>query len=201
MSAVRVLVGTQKGAFILTSDARRQKWEVSGPHFAGWEIYHMKGSAVDPDRLYMSQSSGWFGQIIQRSNDGGKTWETGGNEFTYEGSPATHQWYDGTQHPWEFTRVWYLEPSPTDRDTVYAGVEDAAGGVLDNILQRLVLKLGSCDKLVQISDICLVMLAVMVVERFSRYVRSQDVPGIGQLRQHMFHKRLPIDVFIWYTSL
>jgi len=149
MSKVRVLVGTRKGAFILTSDGKRDKWEVSGPHFAGWEIYHLKGSPVDPNRLYASQTSGWFGQIIQRSSDGGKTWETPGgglkppsdaggmpsgesNKFAYDTSTATgkplttHQWYDGTQHPWEFKRVWHLEPSLTDPDTVYAGVEDAA---------------------------------------------------------------------------
>jgi photosystem II stability/assembly factor-like uncharacterized protein len=126
MSNVRVLVGTRKGAFILTSDERRGQWDISGPHFAGWEIYHLKGSPADPDRLYASQSTGWFGQLIQRSDDGGQTWEPVGNEFVYAGVPGTHQWYDGTQHPWEFKRVWYLEPSPTDPDTVYAGVEDAA---------------------------------------------------------------------------
>jgi hypothetical protein len=147
MSNVRVLVGTRKGAFILTSDGKREHWAVSGPHFAGWEIYHLKGSPVDPDRMYASQSSGWFGQVIQRSSDGGKTWETPGgeqmpkpdappagqsNKFVYDTSPpagkplTTHQWYDGTQHPWEFKRVWHLEPSLTDPDDVYAGVEDAA---------------------------------------------------------------------------
>jgi photosystem II stability/assembly factor-like uncharacterized protein len=150
MSGVRVLVGTRKGAFILTSDGKRHKWEVSGPHFAGWEIYHMKGSPADPNRLYVSQSSGWFGQIIQRSDDGGKTWHQPGtppgeptttpdgmpkgesNKFVYDtsaetGKPlTTHQWYDGTQHPWEFKRVWHLEPSLENPDTVYAGVEDAA---------------------------------------------------------------------------
>lgn len=147
MSKVRVLVGTKKGAFILTSDGKREKWEVSGPHFAGWEMYHLKGSPVDPDRIYASQTSGWFGQIIQRSNDGGKTWEIPGgeklpgpgefpvgkaNKFVYDASPetgkplTTHLWYDDTQHPWEFKRVWHLEPSLHDPDTVYAGVEDAA---------------------------------------------------------------------------
>ena len=126
MSSVRVLVGTRKGAFILTSDGRRERWDVSGPHFGGWEIYHLKGSPVDPQRLYASQTSGWFGQVIQRSSDGGKSWETVGNKFAYDGPPGTHQWYDGTPHPWEFARVWHLEPSPTDPDTVYAGVEDAA---------------------------------------------------------------------------
>ncbi len=150
MSTIRVLVGTRKGAFILTSDEKRQKWDVSGPHFGGWEIYHLKGSPVDPNRIYASQSSSWFGQIIQRSDDGGKTWSQPGtpdveptttpegmpvgvsNNFAYDtsaetGKPlTTHQWYDGTQHPWEFKRVWHLEPSLTDPDVVYAGVEDAA---------------------------------------------------------------------------
>jgi len=147
MSKVRVLVGTRKGAFILTADGKREKWDVSGPHFAGWEIYHLKGSSADPNRLYASQTSGWFGQVIQRSSDGGKAWETPGggltampdgmpsgesNKFVYNASAengkplTTHQWYDGTQHPWEFKRVWHLEPSLTDPDVVYAGVEDAA---------------------------------------------------------------------------
>jgi len=145
MSKIRVLVGTKKGAFILTADGKRQNWEVSGPHFAGWELYHLKGSPVDPNRIYASQTSGWFGQIIQRSDDGGKTWHQPGtppgepaapgppqavsNKFFYDAGAApltTHQWYDGTQHPWEFKRVWHLEPSLTDPNTVYAGVEDAA---------------------------------------------------------------------------
>jgi photosystem II stability/assembly factor-like uncharacterized protein len=148
MSKVRVLVGTRKGAFVLTSDGKREKWDVSGPHFAGWEMYHLKGSPADPNRIYASQTSGWFGQMIQRSDDGGKTWHQPGtppgetaapgppksesNKFAYDASPetgkplTTHQWYDGTQHPWEFKRVWHLEPSLTDPATVYAGVEDAA---------------------------------------------------------------------------
>jgi len=147
MSKVRVLVGTKKGAFVLTSDGKRDKWEVSGPFFAGWEIYHMKGSPVDPERIYVSQTSGWFGQLLQASNDGGKTWFQPGvkpedatpqwppvksNRFVYDSSAetgkplTTHQWYDGTQKPWEFKRVWHVEPSLTDPNTVYAGVEDAA---------------------------------------------------------------------------
>lgn len=151
MSKVRVLVGTRKGAFVMESDGKRQEWEISGPHFAGWPVYHLKGSAVNPDRIYASQTSDWFGQIIQRSDDGGKTWMQPGtppgesdaaaaggmpkpasNKFVYDtsaetGRPlTTHQWYDGTQHPWEFKRVWHLEPSLTDPDTVYAGIEDAA---------------------------------------------------------------------------
>jgi BNR/Asp-box repeat len=150
MSGVRVLVGTRKGAFLLTSDGKREQWDISGPHFGGWEIYHVKASPADPNRIYASQTSGWFGQIIQRSDDGGKTWLQPGtpageptttpegfpkgesNKFVYDtsaetGKPlTTHQWYDGTLKPWEFKRVWHLEPSLTEPDTVYAGVEDAA---------------------------------------------------------------------------
>jgi photosystem II stability/assembly factor-like uncharacterized protein len=126
MSGVRVLVGTRKGAFVLESDGKRKQWNILGPHFAGWEIYHLKGSPADPNRLYVSQSNSWSGQQIQRSNDGGGTWEPAGNKFVYDGVPGTHQWYDGTPHPWEFKRVWHLEPSLTDPDTVWAGVEDAA---------------------------------------------------------------------------
>jgi photosystem II stability/assembly factor-like uncharacterized protein len=126
MSGVRVLVGTRKGAFVLTSDGKREQWQVDGPHFGGWEIYHVKGSPADPDRIYASQSSGWFGQVVQRSDNGGRSWETVGNDFTYEGEVGQHQWYDGSLRPWEFTRVWHFEPSLTDPDTVYAGVEDAA---------------------------------------------------------------------------
>jgi photosystem II stability/assembly factor-like uncharacterized protein len=126
MAGVRVLVGTRKGAFVLTSDEGRRDWQVGGPFFAGWELYHLKGSPADPDRIWASQSGGWFGQVVQRSDDGGRTWAPVGNEFRYDGVPGTHQWYDGTPHPWEFARVWHLEPSLTDPDTVYAGVEDAA---------------------------------------------------------------------------
>ncbi len=126
MSAIRLLVGTRKGAFVLTSDGKRKNWKVSGPHFAGWEIYHLKGSPVNPDRIYASQSSGWFGQQVQRSDDGGETWQPVGKDFVYEGVPGTHQWYDGTQHPWEFKRIWHFEPSLGEAETVYAGAEDAA---------------------------------------------------------------------------
>ena len=125
MSRVRVLVGTKKGAFVLEADGKRDKWRVDGPHFGGWEIYHMKGSPADPSRIYVSQTTSWFGQIVQRSDDGGKTFEAVGNKFEYATVPGTHQWYDGTPHPWEFARVWCFEPSATDPDAVYAGVEDA----------------------------------------------------------------------------
>ncbi|HMK08502.1 MAG TPA: sialidase family protein [Anaerolineales bacterium] len=126
MSGVRLLVGTRKGAFILTSDGKRKDWKIEGPTFGGLPFYHVKGSPLDPNRIYASQAGDWFGQVVHRSDDGGKTWQAVGNEFQYASQPGTHQWYDGTPHPWEFKRVWHFEPSPTDPDTVFAGVEDAA---------------------------------------------------------------------------
>jgi hypothetical protein len=126
MTGVRVLVGTRKGAFTLTSDGNREHWTVAGPHFGGWEVYHITGSPADPQRLYASQSGGWFGQVVQRSDDGGQTWATVGNDFAYQGDVGEHLWYDGTPRPWEFKRIWHLEPSRDDPDTVYAGAEDAA---------------------------------------------------------------------------
>jgi photosystem II stability/assembly factor-like uncharacterized protein len=126
MTGVRLLVGTRKGAFVLTSDGKRKQWEVDGPHFTGWESMHVKASPADPNVIYAAPSISWFGQQVHRSNDGGKTWQSVNNQFTYDGDTGTHQWYDGTPRPWEFKRVWHLEPSLSDPDTVYAGVEDAA---------------------------------------------------------------------------
>src|SRR5262249_11783863 len=126
MSGVRVLVGTRKGVFVLTSDAMRKQWEITGPHFPGWEIFHLNGSPADTERLYASQYSAWFGQLIQRSNDGGKTWEPVGKKILYDGGLGTHEAHDAAPQPWEFRRVWHIGPSPSDPDTVYAGVEDAA---------------------------------------------------------------------------
>ena len=126
MAEVRVLVGTRKGAFVLTADGARKDWKVAGPHFAGLEVYHVAGSPAAPDRVWAAPSTGWFGQQVHRSDDGGRSWTAVGSDFTYAGVPGTHQWYDGTPHPWEFARVWHLEPSATDPDTVLAGVEDAA---------------------------------------------------------------------------
>src|SRR5947207_14748191 len=117
MSRVRVLVGTRKGAFVLTADGKRDRWEVSGPHFGGWEIYHLTGAPVDPDRLYASQSSSWFGQVIQRSDDGGTRWAPVGHEFGYDGGPCRHQWHDGTQHRWPVARAYQRGPPLSDPET------------------------------------------------------------------------------------
>lgn len=126
MEQVRILIGTSKGLFIATSDRPRAQWSLEGPHFGGWQVMHAKASPVDPDRIWASVWTDWHGQVIQHSIDGGRSWSPVDNHFAYEGEVGTHQWYDGTAHPWTFKRVWHLEPSIHDADTLFAGAEDAA---------------------------------------------------------------------------
>ena len=117
MSNVRVLVGTRKGAFILTSDGKREKWDITGPHFAGWEMYHLKGSPIDPNRIYASQTSGWFGQIIQRSDDGGKTWFQPGTP-AWPGNHSTRRLADGRKQQ---VRLRHEPPKPANRSRRTSG--------------------------------------------------------------------------------
>ncbi len=62
MSKVRVLAGTRKGAFILESDGKREKWDVSGPHFAGWEMYHIKDRPPIPTGCTRRRRAGGSGK-------------------------------------------------------------------------------------------------------------------------------------------
>jgi hypothetical protein len=126
MTGVRLLIGTKKGAFVLESDGSRRSWSITGPHFAGWEVYHIQGSRANPDRLFASQSTGWYGQVVQRSDDGGVSWNPVGNDFRFEGVTDTHKYYDGSDRPWSFVRVWQFATAKDDPDFVLAGVEDAA---------------------------------------------------------------------------
>ena len=126
MGSVRLLVGTRKGGFVLSAGADRKNWQISGPHFGGWETFHIQASPSDPDLIYAAPWTGWHGTVIQRSGDGGRTWEPKGNQFTYSDGEATHQGFTGEQMPWAFKRAWHLEPSPIAAEVVYAGIEDAA---------------------------------------------------------------------------
>ncbi|WP_201733267.1 sialidase family protein [Acidithrix sp. C25] len=126
MTEVRLLIGTKKGAFIIDSANGRSQWQIQGPLFGGWEIYHINASPLNKNLIYASQFNGWFGQVLQRSFDAGKTWEAVSNSFNYSGEPKPHLWYDGSSHLWEFAKVWNLSPSLFDEKTVFAGIEDAA---------------------------------------------------------------------------
>src|SRR5450755_2011440 len=74
-------VGTRKGAFVLTSDGTRKECDINGPHVAGWGISHVAGSPADPNRLYASETGGWFGQLVGGSDDGGLTWVLRATKF------------------------------------------------------------------------------------------------------------------------
>lgn len=70
---VHVLVGTRKGAFIITSGSDRQDWSVSGPHCDAWPINHV---VADPVRgtIYATGGNEWFGPAVWKSVDGGTSW-------------------------------------------------------------------------------------------------------------------------------
>ena len=146
MSKVRVLVGTRKGAFILTSDGKREKvggqrsalcrmGAVSPQGIAGRSQSHLciadqrMVRAIDPALRRWRQDLAPAGNASRGAVPPGpqRREQQVCLRSLATGKPlTTHQWYDGTQHPWEFKRVWHLEPSLTDPNTVYAGVEDAA---------------------------------------------------------------------------
>jgi len=120
MSGVRVLVGTRKGP---SCSAR------TAPAKTGTSVVLLRrmgglpreGLPSGSNRIYASQSTSWFGQLIQRSDDGGLSWNpvvTSSFMTEYRNPPV----YDGTPHPWEFARVWHLEPSLSDPDTVLAAL-------------------------------------------------------------------------------
>ena len=125
MTGVRVLVGSRKGAFIPFSDGKREKPDVSGPFFGVGDLSR-QGLAGGSESDLCVAIERLVRQQMQHSSDGGQTREAVGNKFVFEGTPGTHKWCDGTPHPWEFNRVWHLEPSLTDPETVLARVEDAA---------------------------------------------------------------------------
>src|SRR5579871_5092802 len=105
-----VLVGTNKGGFILESDRRRAIWSLRGPFCAGWPVHHL---TFDPatESLYAGGGSTWFGPAVWRSADLGETWTHSSEGLTY-----------GDDGP-RISKVWNLTPA---HGAVYAGV-DVAG--------------------------------------------------------------------------
>ncbi|HEV8050072.1 MAG TPA: exo-alpha-sialidase, partial [Thermoplasmata archaeon] len=71
---VAVWVGTRKGAYGLTSDAKRRKWTVKGPYHAGGDVFDVVADPRDPKYVYALVNSGWFGPRVFRSSNGGVKW-------------------------------------------------------------------------------------------------------------------------------
>lgn len=71
--ALKVLVGTTKGLFLLTDGGGRGGWALSGPHCDGWPVNHALGDA-DTGALWAAGGSDWHGAGVWRSADGGASW-------------------------------------------------------------------------------------------------------------------------------
>jgi hypothetical protein len=115
---VLLLVGTVKGAFILSSDATRTHWTIDGPHFPGESVYAL---AYDDRggrrRTYAATRSFHWGSTIRMSDDHGATW-TGPERQAIRFPEASGM---------SLVQVWQIVPGPRDTpDVLWAGVEPAA---------------------------------------------------------------------------
>jgi photosystem II stability/assembly factor-like uncharacterized protein len=72
--SITILVGTTKGAFLISGGSERGSWSVMGPHCDGWPINHLAG---DPETgtIWAGGGGDWHGAGIWRSDDGGESWQ------------------------------------------------------------------------------------------------------------------------------
>jgi hypothetical protein len=112
---VQVLVGTRKGAFIYTSDAKRERWEVSEPQLTGWGVLHLSADNRDGGRRYYAAANHWaWGPSVAKSSDG-KEWDW---RSTGLGFPQDMDTSIGN--------VWQVEPGhPSEPGVLYAGTQPA----------------------------------------------------------------------------
>lgn len=125
-----VLVGTTKGAFLISGGQDRSGWTVSGPFCDGWPINHIIG---DPDsgRIWAGGGGDWHGAGVWRSDDGGRSWaltkmttgkidEWAANDSNF----AEMIGWTATPMPFadRFAQVWSLGLAGT---TLYAGTKPA----------------------------------------------------------------------------
>src|SRR4051812_14340676 len=106
---VTVLVGTTRGAFFFHSDADRKKWEMTGPHLDGWEIYSLcglssngsgsNGHSGNGNRVFAGTSHFVYGPTIRVSDDLGENWTQ------VEGSPSYSQ-----ESGFTLNRIWQIVP-------------------------------------------------------------------------------------------
>jgi photosystem II stability/assembly factor-like uncharacterized protein len=93
-----ILAGTRKGLFLLRDDDDRRSWTVEGdPVLDGWEIYHAMQDPRDGS-LYAAANHPVYGANVQRSSDGGKTWERSEGLGLPEDSGLTLE------------KTWHIEP-------------------------------------------------------------------------------------------
>ena len=130
MPTVKLLVGTTKGAFVLSSEDR-QAWRVSGPHCGGWTINHVVGDA-DSGRIWAGGGGDFTGAGVWMSEDGGAHWEltrltSGGVDEWAKSDPkfAASMGVTGEalRFDREFAQIWSLGYS---HDVLYAGTKPAS---------------------------------------------------------------------------
>jgi photosystem II stability/assembly factor-like uncharacterized protein len=112
---VRVLVGTRKGLFTLSSGDDRREWEVAGPSLKGWEVFHAVADRRD-GAIYAATNSPVYGATVHRSGDGGETWNRAEEISLPEDTGLTLE------------KTWHVEPGRQGEDgRLWLG---AAPGVL-----------------------------------------------------------------------
>ena len=129
--AVTILVGTSKGAFLVSSAGGRTGWKVSGPFCDGWPINHIIGDPAT-GRIWAAGGGDWHGAGVWRSDDGGASWQvtrlTSGqlDEWAANdpGFAAMIGW-SATELPFgkDFSQLWSLHYAG---DTLYAGTKPAS---------------------------------------------------------------------------
>ena len=78
-----VLLGTKKGAFIATSDGKREKWTLSGPFCETWPLNHFVADS-NTGTIYAGGGNEWFGPAVWKSTDLGKSWTHSSEGLAYE---------------------------------------------------------------------------------------------------------------------
>lgn len=108
-NAVRLLIGTKKGLFLLDGDPADGAWTLDGPHCETWPINH---AVADPltGAIFAGGGNEWFGPAVWTSPDGGASWRHSSEGLRYaEGE-------DPVQTVWSVA---------ADAGRLYAGVQPA----------------------------------------------------------------------------
>jgi len=116
--AALLLVGTIKGAFFLSSDRSRERWETSGPHFPGRVVYSVAyDGRAGRQRIWAASTHFAFGTLLHSSDDFGRTWTNP------ESAPV--KFPEDTGH--SLKQIWQIAAgSEREPDKMYCGVEPAA---------------------------------------------------------------------------
>lgn len=135
MNRIHLLVGTKKGAWVYSSDAQREKWDLSSPLLPGTTVHSMTiDTRRSPHRLFAAANHWAFGRSAARSDDMGQTWEQRSPGLSFPENPAepipnmnfgaNFQMVDTGSVSVE--NVWIIKPGNADQPgVVWAGTQPA----------------------------------------------------------------------------